>query len=122
MIEDVCTAIEACLLIVGSLHYLVDLSFNAFKISSNITIISTSTAAFAPAVAASFLSFVVFAKTDLHLPSNAFTLSSDALNFPSKSGIEALGGTLSEIVCPNVWTWATSNRLFFAIKYFLKNW
>jgi hypothetical protein len=100
---------------------LMHLSSNAFKFSSNITIISALAAA-APAVAATFLSFVVLATTDLYLPIHAFKLSSDALSFPSKLGIKALGGTQSEIVCPNIWTWETSTYHFFAIESFLNNW
>jgi hypothetical protein len=56
----------------------------------------------APAVAASFLSFVALSTTDLYLPTITFNLTSNAMSYPSKSGTEASGGILSKIFFPNV--------------------
>ena len=58
LIVDVCTEIEAFYLLVDLSTTLLYLSSKAFKFSSsNITIISALAAPFAPAVAASFVSF-----------------------------------------------------------------
>ena len=58
LIVDVCTEIEAFYLLVDLSTTLLYLSSKAFKFSSsNITIISVLAAPFAPAVAASFVSF-----------------------------------------------------------------